>query len=309
MFTNWDRSDLLADSFTRVLFSRDGRPLTFGDLRPDRPRLLINATDLQSGRRFIFCNESFNDLNADLSKYPIANAVAASAAVPVLMHQVTLRDYSTKFKQYRHLVDGGVTDNLGVQTLIETYTAQVESAKARGEPEPYPRGAVLIVLDARTQFDARLSDKGDVSFLESLSAGAGLTSTSLLNRISSATLAEIIVRHVADDTSAKRLREEIDEFNAGGYLSLSGRNGHPVRVVHVALSRVDELKALPFQSFRERVNSIATYFNISDTETFNLYQAADLLVRERFEPQFTAIVDELTSPAKAPAPGPAGETE
>ena len=54
--------------------------------------------------------------------------VFASAAVPVLMHHVTLRDYSTVYKQYRHLIDGGVTDNLGVVSLVETYDAQVQSA-------------------------------------------------------------------------------------------------------------------------------------------------------------------------------------
>jgi len=33
--------------------------------------LLINATDLQSGQRFVFANESFDAINSDLSKYPI----------------------------------------------------------------------------------------------------------------------------------------------------------------------------------------------------------------------------------------------
>src|SRR5688500_426820 len=69
LITDWDRSDLLADSFRKVLFTRDGEQLTFGDLRPERPRLLINATDLQSGKGFVFCNESFDKLNSDLSRY------------------------------------------------------------------------------------------------------------------------------------------------------------------------------------------------------------------------------------------------
>src|SRR5258706_8198672 len=94
-FTAYDRSDLLAEVFEKNLFTRNGRPMTFGDLRADRPRLLINATDLQSGRKFVFCDQSFDELNSDLSKYPIAWACAASAAVPMLLHQVTLRDYST----------------------------------------------------------------------------------------------------------------------------------------------------------------------------------------------------------------------
>src|SRR6202011_981915 len=98
-FSDYDRSDMLAEIFQKELFMRRGRALTFADLRADRPRLLINATDLQSGRKFVFRDEEFDDLNSDLAKYPIAWAVAASASVPVVLHQVTLRDYSTVYKQ------------------------------------------------------------------------------------------------------------------------------------------------------------------------------------------------------------------
>src|SRR5206468_12762518 len=113
--------------------------------RPDRPHLLINATDLQSGKPFVFSDESFDQINSDLARYPIAHAVAASSAVPVLLHQVTLRDYHTVFKQYRHLVDGGVVDNLGVRTLVETYRAQLKAS----DNTLYPNGAVFIVIDAK----------------------------------------------------------------------------------------------------------------------------------------------------------------
>src|SRR5688572_20235554 len=53
-FSDWDRSDLLADSFRKHLFTREGHELTFKHLRDDRPRLLINATDLQTGKPFVF---------------------------------------------------------------------------------------------------------------------------------------------------------------------------------------------------------------------------------------------------------------
>ena len=70
-----------------------------------------------------------------------------------------------------HLIDGGVNDNLGVVTLIETYYAHVQAARQAGAPDPYPRGAIFIMLDARTQFDAQLSDKADVGFF--LEGGMG----------------------------------------------------------------------------------------------------------------------------------------
>jgi len=170
---------------------------------------------------------------------------------------------------------------------------------------------VLIVLDARTQFDARLSDKGDINFLESLATGAGLTSTALLNRASTATLSELVVRNAADDITAKELRRQIEDLERGGSLTLRGRNGKPVRVIHLALSHVEDLSTLPFASFRERVSTIGTYFNISHTEAFNLYQAAELLIRERFEPELAELEADIRAgrtpePVTQPAMRPIG---
>jgi predicted acylesterase/phospholipase RssA len=297
MFSSFDRSDIMSNTFNTTLFTRGGKTLTYADLRPDRPRLLINATDLQSGKRFIFCNESFDDINSDLSKFPIARAVAASSAVPVLLHQLTLKDYTTTFDQYRHLIDGGVSDNLGARTLIETFAAHIEQARARGEPDPYPHGAVLIFLDATVAYDARLSDKADTSLIDSLIAGAGLSTTSLLNRANIATMSEIIVQNAPDDSTARDLRANIRELSSTGHLLLKDRTGHGVEVVHIALSRVDQLSNVPFMSFRESVNNIATYFNISRTEAFQLYQAAEMLVKQKHEEVLRKIVERMDAPA------------
>lgn len=296
-FSDLDRSDLLANSFRDVLFTRDGRELRYADLRPDRPRLLVNATDLQSGRRFVFCNESFDELNSDLAKYPLAHAVAASAAVPVILHPVTLRDFSTRFKQYRHLIDGGITDNLGLRTLTETYAAQVLTAQRDHQPDPYPHGAVFIVVDAHTRFDAQLSDKGDVGLIESLKSAVGLTSTILLNRVSSATMSDIIVGGAPDGMTAGEIRQDIRQLNDSGFVRLRDRTGHEVTVVYIALAQVNGLRDVPFESFRESINSIDTYFNITPNEAYRLYQAADLLVKEKFQPRLVQITRELDEDA------------
>jgi hypothetical protein len=66
-----------------------------------------------------------------------------------------------------------------------------------------------------------------------------------------------------------------------------------VQVVHLALSRVNELTDLPFNSFNETVNNIATYFNIEPSEAYHLNQAADLLVREKFELRLKEIEQEI----------------
>jgi predicted acylesterase/phospholipase RssA len=305
IFTPFDRSDLMCDSFAHTLYNRGGRPLTYADLRADRPRLLINATDLQSGKPFIFSNESFDEINADLSRFEIARAVTASSAVPVLLHQVTLKDFSTTFNQYRHLIDGGVADNLGAQTLVDTFSAHVEQARARGDGDPYPHGAVLVFADATVQFDAKLSDQADISFLQSLVAGAGLSTTSLLNRASSATMAELIVNNAPDSSSAKELRAAIRQLKDTGHLTISDRTGHEVRIVHIALTQVDTLTDVPFKSFRESVNNIATYFNIDRTEAFHLYQAAELLMKQKHEQVLSDLVAEMNGEASATTTQPA----
>jgi predicted acylesterase/phospholipase RssA len=293
-FTSWDRTDLLADAFRNTLFTRPGgKPMTFADLRDDRPRLLINATDLQSGRRFIFANESFDEINSDLSAFPIARAVAASSAVPVLLHHLTLKDYSTTFDQYRHLIDGAVSDNLGAETLVETFAAHVEQARRAGRGDPYPNGALILLLDATVGFDARLSHRADVSFLESLLTGAGLSTTALINRAGSATLAEMIVQNADDDTTAEQLRGAIAELKRTGQLTQRSRTGHTVHVVHIALSQVETLSNVPFASFRESVNNIATYFNIDRTEAFRLYQAAQLLIEQKHEARLLELRREM----------------
>jgi predicted acylesterase/phospholipase RssA len=291
--TDWDRSDVLAASFTKNVYTRNGKPLTFADLRADRPRLLVNATDLQSGQRFVFANESFDAINSDLSKYPIGYAVAASSSVPVVLHQVTLRDFSTVFEQFRHFVDGGINDNLGVLSLLEAYKADNDAAIAKGQPPPFAKGAVLVIIDAGTQFNARLSDKGDIGLLESLGTGAKLSTAKLLNRASSATLADLIVQYAPDDMTANDIRKHLGELQEVGYLQAKDRDGRPLTIVHIALSQASSLKNAPFRNFGPTLDEIDTYFNISDGDAYSLYQAAELIVKEKFEDKLIEIREML----------------
>jgi len=263
------------------------------DLLPDRPRLLINATDLQSGRRFVFCNQSFNQINSDLGKYPIAYAVAASSSVPVILHQVTLRDFATDFKQYRHLIDGGVADNLGIETLVETFRAQEDAAAEHHLPDPYPHGAVFIVLDAHVEYDQDLSSKSDTSFIESLATAAGLTSATLLNRASQETLNDVVFKNAPDTATAKEIRDALADLNREGYVDFKNIGGHRIRVAHIALTQLKGVTDVPFHSFQDLINSTSTYFNIDLRRAALLYTAADLLIRDRFEAKFRDILTEM----------------
>ena len=299
MFTNWDSTDILAQSLDKHLYRRNGRSLTFADLRQDRPRLLINATDLQSGNRFMFCNESFDELNSDLSRYPIAHAVAAGSAVPVLLHPKTLRDYSTAFKQYRHFIDGAITDNLGVQSLLDVYQAQ--NGPRPGRTPPYPNGAVIILIDAGTRYDAKLSDRGDIGFWQKVRRSMDLASTALISRANSATLAELILLHSDDTLNAENLRQHKQRLEQTGLLEILDRDHRPIQVVHLSLSSVRRLSNLPFPSFSESLDNISTFFNIDQTEAYRLYQAADLLLRDdQIHAALEQIARNLARPASQP---------
>ena len=107
-----------------------------GDLRldelPDRPRFVFNATSLQSGVLWRFSKRYLWDYRVGEVKNPttqIATAVAASAAFPPFLAPVVLRfepsDFvagtgmdleSDAFRTKVVLADGGVYDNLGLET-------------------------------------------------------------------------------------------------------------------------------------------------------------------------------------------------
>jgi NTE family protein len=154
----FNRSDMVAEFYDRHLFG--GK--TFGDLlqRNRRPFLSLNATDMSLGASFQFTQEHFDHLCSDLSTFPVARAVAASAAFPILLSPITVNNYAgdcgctepawmtaaltnrqersrrtVKAKElqsyqntaehpYLHLLDGGLTDNLGLRGPFEAIAAK-----------------------------------------------------------------------------------------------------------------------------------------------------------------------------------------
>jgi NTE family protein len=123
---------------------------TFRDFRSNqRPRIWINASDIYNRTPFVFGSVAFDAMCSDLMSYPISEAVAASAAVPVVFAPIVLetypgrcqtrlpdwiararadrnaqpllRDfaqaidsYHTGSMRYVKLLDGGLVDNFGL---------------------------------------------------------------------------------------------------------------------------------------------------------------------------------------------------
>ncbi len=93
-----------AASTTPRVFRAGSTPIcsmvaTFGEFREaGRPRVWINASDIYNRTPFVFGATTFNAMCSDLSKYPLANAVAASAAVPVAFAPVVIQTFPGKMQ-------------------------------------------------------------------------------------------------------------------------------------------------------------------------------------------------------------------
>jgi NTE family protein len=122
----------LAGAYRRHLFGET----TLAEL-PERPRFVFNATSLQSGVLVRFSKRYLWDYRVgaiDHPDVPLALAVAASSAFPPFLSPVTAKFSPAQFREhsgtdlevdaYRGklvLTDGGVYDNLGLETAWKRY--------------------------------------------------------------------------------------------------------------------------------------------------------------------------------------------
>jgi NTE family protein len=91
-FTGSTRSDVVEDLFDDRLFH--GAKLAELN-RPDRPLILLNTTDMAGGETFIIAPQRLDDICSSFDELKLSTAVAASAAVPVVLSPINLRNYAT----------------------------------------------------------------------------------------------------------------------------------------------------------------------------------------------------------------------
>jgi NTE family protein len=91
VFGRYTRIDVLRDLLDRRLF----HGATFAALRrPGAPFVMLNATDMESSEVFAFTPQRFDDICSDLGALPLSIGVAASAAFPVALSPMSLRNYN-----------------------------------------------------------------------------------------------------------------------------------------------------------------------------------------------------------------------
>lgn len=179
----YGRSEMAEQLYDEILF----HGATFGDLigKPG-PLVMVTATDISTGSRLTFSQSEFDIICSDLAKVPLARAAAASSAVPLALSPVTLNNYAGKCgyrepswaggflrgdsttrpagralqrlkelrsfqdgenRPYLHLVDGGVSDNLGMRSVLEAFEELEASSSYRRayRVENLRRVAVFVV--------------------------------------------------------------------------------------------------------------------------------------------------------------------
>ena len=182
--SGWGRSEMAAELYDEVLFEG----ATFGDLvNKPGPLIIATATDISTGSRLGFVQSDFDLVCSDLAKVPLSRAAAASSAVPLVLSPVTLDNYGGtcgyrdpawaraiadpgnrarpagralqrykemqsfqdgKDRPYLHLVDGGVSDNLGMRAVLEALE-QLELSKSMQRVTRLDRVRRIVVIVAK----------------------------------------------------------------------------------------------------------------------------------------------------------------
>ena len=144
-------SDRIAAAYREHLFGE----ATLQDLPAGRPRFVLNATNLESGALMRFSRPYVADYRVGRILDPrlsLAVAVAASSAFPPVLSPCTLdlrkETWTTDpgndltgpgFRDEISLTDGGVYDNLGLETAYKRCrTLLVSDGSGRLEPDPDP---------------------------------------------------------------------------------------------------------------------------------------------------------------------------
>jgi NTE family protein len=126
-------SDQVAKAYRKHLY----RDATLQDLPDDPPRFVINATNVQTGVLWRFSKPYMRDYSVGEVKkptVPLASAVAASSAFPPVLSPAKLEldpasfsppqgepHHRPPFTKEVFLSDGGVYDNLGLETAWKRY--------------------------------------------------------------------------------------------------------------------------------------------------------------------------------------------
>jgi NTE family protein len=292
IFTGFDRTEMAIEYYDQQLFH--GK--TFADIPlGKRPFIEINATDLANGSRFSFTQGTFDVICSDLESYSVSRAVTASSAVPIAFRTVVLKNHAgecgfdvgkrlensaadpqfaeslrnrvtalqdTKTNAYLHLVDGGISDNLGLRSLLDRVNYMggiVKSLNVLGHP---PKDVLVLLVNAAVSPARPFTEKPNKpSIRETMSA----LSSAQLELYSKDTL----------DLIKTRLTQYESEMTVAG---------HPMPFYFVEVS----FRSITTPHLQEFFNNLPTSFELSKEQVDSLIRGGRELVRTN--PEFMAFL-------------------
>ena len=290
------RTERALEYYNKIIF----HDAVFADMmQPDRPMIIINASDLAYGVRFSFIQNYFNLLCSDIRDFPVASAVTASSAVPVVFNPVVVENYPgcPEFKpspaalkhaeeseeltdmlaglssyndkverKYIHMVDGGITDNMGLRAMTDIVTVSGgPSAMISRMERKLPRHVVVLSVNASTEKRPEM-DKTikQPSIIESMNAMTDVQ----LHRYNSATVDEV--------------RNSLEAWTT--HISTPD---HKVTPYFIEVN----FKEVPQPQLKLFLNKIPTSFNLTDEQVDTLISSARELLRA--EPEYQQLLREI----------------
>jgi len=312
----YGRSDMAQEYYDYKLF----KGATLGDIaKKPGPVVIVLATEAVEGISFAFTPSQFALICSDFDKFPVSRAVAASAAFPGALSPVVLKNYAgqcdirtprwiekslaspdissrtyynalrmkaylnPKTKPYIYLIDGGVSDNLGVRGIVESLIARGgihESLRALGLQNT--RRVAIVIVDAKTEEKARWQLLDEVPGIGTI---LGASSTIMINKYNFETIE--LMHHVARDWTHE------DEIH--------GHKPIDFHIVHVAFD------ALPDAKERDYFNSVPTSFSLEEEQVDRLRDVATKLLYgnkdfQRFVKELGGRIPEVKARAGAAKP-------
>ena len=285
------RSDLLQEQLNLALYN--GK--TFADLARKRkgPFAVINATDMTAGQKVSFTQDFFDWLCVDLNDIEIARAVAASSAVPLIFSPITLNNhagfchaeskkaflmqtqpgnrlllnnfnamqkrlarYQDSVEQpYLHLVDGGLTDNLGLASLLDmSNLLSVRKLYAELKKSAL-RHVVVVSVNAQNERTSHIDKSADVP-------GVREVVNTVIN----------VPIDKATESTVQYSQKFANQWNA--YAKRQRETKIKVYFVNVSL------KDLPEGQLKKDVLNIGTSFYLPESDVDKLREAAKILLMQ-----------------------------
>ena len=288
------RSDLLQEQLNLALYH--GK--TFADLAQQRkgPFAVINATDMTAGQKVSFTQDFFDWLCVDLNDIEIARAVAASSAVPLIFSPITLNNhagfchaeskkaflmqtqpgnrlllnnfnamqkrlarYQDSVEQpYLHLVDGGLTDNLGLASLLDmSNLLSVRKLYAELKKSAL-RHVVVVSVNAQNERTSHIDKSADVP-------GVREVVDTVIN----------VPIDKATESTVQYSQKFANQWNAYAKRQREAK----IKVYFVNVS----LKDLPEGQLKKDVLNIGTSFYLPESDVDKLREAAKILLMQSKE--------------------------